>query len=651
MKKDLLSGLDPKQAEAVRLCDAHELVIAGAGSGKTRVLTSKIAYLIGEIGVRPYRIAALTFTNKAAREMESRVHALIGEDLRGMQVSTFHSFGLRFLHRRSAEMEKLGWPSSFVIADRGDAKTIVKRAARKLGLDGTDVSAMVERISRAKAEADPFDLEPNIEERYRSIYEEYQASLHESGAIDFDDLMVLPLHMMTTMPHVMEEERARIDWILVDEYQDVNAPQYALLRALRGDRARVMVVGDPDQSIYGWRGADMSLIMRFEEDHPGANVVVLDQNYRSTGHILGAANEVIARNADRVKKDLWTAAGPGKKVSVLMARSDMEESSSIVDEIDRAIDEGYRYGDIAILYRMNALSRGFEQALLERAIPHRVVRGVAFYDRREVKDVISMMRLAFNPKDAASLERVANVPTRGIGKKGVETLASFLSLAAGTPEQIWDELASSPPLKGRARDGVLALCAAMSDIVRASDLSEAIDLILHRHGYREFLMDEYQDDLEDRLENIQEILSVAPKEGSIPEIMSEIALFTDAESSDGSDDAVSLLTLHAAKGLEFPIVFIVGFEEGIFPSSRSAMEIGGMEEERRLCYVGMTRARERLYLSGVASRLIFGTFQRSPISRFLREIPSEHADVDDRTGGVARGKDADRGANRRRWGW
>ena len=658
MANSILATLNPKQAEAVRWCDGPELVLAGAGSGKTRVLTAKIAYLISELGVPPYRILALTFTNKAAREMQERVHGLVGEDLHGMQVSTFHSYGLRFLYRNTAALRDLGYRGSFTIFDRGDCRNLVKRIARDQGIDlkRFGVSSLIDKISQAKAGCDPATLEPNIENQWFDLYEAYRRALVSQDALDFDDLMILPLHILTTRPEVLERERGFVEWVLVDEYQDVNTPQYRLLRLLVGDRGRLMVVGDPDQSIYGWRGADMSLIMRFEEDFPGARVFVLDQNYRSTGHILDAANAVIRRNADRREKDLWTPAEKGSGVQVMLGRNDEEESNFVADEIERLVDDGYRYGEMAILYRMNALSRGYEQALLERGIPYRVVRGVAFYERREIKDVISMLRLAVNPRDIASLERIANVPAKGLGKKGVSDLADCLALMEGEASEVWAEMRKNPPLKGKAGKGAQELASLMFDIVNAGALDAAIGFILYNYGYEAYVRDEFPDDWEERLENVQELLSIMPGGGEIAEVLAQVALFTDQEIDDGGASRVSMLTLHAAKGLEFPVVFLVGFEEGVFPSARSIDEPGGVEEERRLCYVGMTRARERLYISGVMSRLLFGGFQRNSFSRFLFELPGGACvTVDDRTKGGRAGQggagDVRSGGNRRRWSW
>jgi DNA helicase-2/ATP-dependent DNA helicase PcrA len=411
-----------------------------------------------------------------------------------------------------------------------------------------------------------------------------------------------------------------------------------------------MVVGDPDQAIYGWRGADMSLIMRFEDDFPGASVMVLDQNYRSTGNILDAANGVIKRNAGRRDKNLWTASERGHEVYALLAKNDEEERAFIAGEIERLASDGYGYGEMAILYRMNALSRGYEQSLLENFIPYRVVRGVAFYERKEVKDALSALRLAVNPKDRASLERIANIPPRGIGKKGVSDLAARLDLAEGEPGEVWLGIKKNPPLKGRAGKGVEALSEMMLRILSESTLSGAIDFILYNCGYDEYIRGEFPEDWEERIENIRELASIMP-EGDIAEALSQAALFTDQEVGREDGAKVNLLTMHAAKGLEFPVVFLVGFEEGIFPSARSIESSRGVEEERRLCYVGMTRARERLYISGAMSRLLYGNFQRSPFSRFIDEIPKNCVKMDDRTkfqrgGGIVRG-----GNNGRRWSW
>ena len=644
--KDSLNG---KQAEAVRWCGGHELVLAGAGSGKTRVLATKIAHLVKEGGAAPRRILAVTFTNKAAREMRSRVCKLCGQDLHGMWISTFHSWGLRFLQRRREALAKLGYPG-FVIFDRDDCRKLLKKITRRLGMDTKDAPS-VDDFSKIYASCDPYTLETDIFGSMRPVYEEYRDSLKRQGALDFDDLMILPLHILLTDPSIAKDERERIDWILVDEYQDVNRAQYMLLKTLSKEGGRVMAVGDPDQSIYGWRGADVSLIMNFERDFPGARVFVLDQNYRSTGNILSAANSVIQNNADRREKNLWTAENEGSPVKFVRTRNEVGESEFIADEIERLASNmregGYDYGDIAVLYRINALSRGYEQSLLERGIPYRIVRGTSYYERREIKDVLSMLRLSINPRDEASLERIANTPPRGLGKKTVAELAAYLAAAGGETAEIWEALQEAPPLKGRAAAGISELAGMMAGINKMESLGSAVDHILYNCGYADYLGGEFPEDCGERLENILELMSIMPEDGSIEETLSEIAIYTDMDiASDGG--TVNLMTLHAAKGLEFPVVFVAGMEEGVFPLQRGD-EDSSVEEERRLCYVGMTRARERLYMTGAANRRLFGKNNQTGLSRFVRELPSA-VKTDDRAG---RGGSSDvfRGNNRRNWVW
>ncbi|MDR1471190.1 MAG: UvrD-helicase domain-containing protein [Synergistaceae bacterium] len=634
--RSILRALNSAQAAAVEWCDGPELVMAGAGSGKTRVLASKIAYLIAEKKVPPNRILALTFTNKAAAEMLERVKSMVGGDLRGMQVSTFHSYGMRFLFRNASSMASLGYPSNFVIFDRGDCRNAAKKIARHLGLDakGDDNRSLADRISRAYANCDPATLDPDIEERWRPAYDLYRDELKRQGALDFDDLMMMPLHILLNDRDALESERNRVEWTLVDECQDVNSPQYLLLKTLAGGSGRLMAVGDPDQSIYGWRGADMSLMMGFEDDFRGARVIVLDRNYRSTSNILAAANSVIRNNRERRDKNLWTDSAEGAPVRVTIENSDRDEYAFITDEIERLVlEDGYRYGDISILYRVNALSRGYEQALLERGIPYGIVRGVAFYDRREVKDVLSMLRLSANPRDAASLERIANIPARGLGPKGTARLALYLSKALGEPREIWGGMTANPPLKGKQGEGAAALAKTMLRVAEEESLGSAIDFILYNAGYEEYIRDAFPEDWEDRLQNVREMTSIMPDDGSAAEALAQAALFTDQDSMRFGDSHVSLMTLHAAKGLEFPVVFLAGLEDGIFPSERSLDEPGGLEEERRICYVGMTRAKERLYMSGVTRRVMFGEFRTFNLSRFISELSDSAGAVkiDDRT--------------------
>ena len=648
---DVIYSLNEKQAEAVRWREGHELVLAGAGSGKTRVLTAKIAYLVKELGVAPWRIIAVTFTNKAAREMRDRADQLCGDNLRGTWISTFHSWGLNFLRRRREALSTLGY-RDFAVFDRGDCRSILKKITRELGAEARNAPS-VEDLSRIYASCNPYTLEVDASGVTRDVYEKYRESLRRQGALDFDDLMILPLHILLSDPTIAEDERGRADWILVDEYQDVNKPQYTLLKFLSERGANVMAVGDPDQSIYAWRGADMSLIMNFERDFPGARAFVLDQNYRSTGSILSAANSVIQNNADRREKYLWTAADEGAPVKLIKAQNDIGESEFIADEIERLTSNigtpAYDYGDIALLYRMNALSRGYEQSLLERGIPYRVVRGTAYYERKEVKDVLSMLRLAINPRDESSLERIANIPSRGLGKKAVAELAKYLASAPGTAAEIWNAMRDSPPLKGRAARGALEFAGIMAEINETESLEYAVDYILYNGGYADYLANEFPEDSEERLENVLELTSIMPDGGNIAEVLAEVAIYTDQDLARDGAGAVNLMTLHAAKGLEFPVVFVVGMEEGIFPSQRSEEE-DSVDEERRLCYVGMTRARERLYMTGAANRRLFGRDKPQTLfSRFTRELPAAVV-TEDRTRRGGR-TNAFRGNNRRNWVW
>ena len=655
MSDSLLESLNPKQVEAVTWCEGPELVLAGAGSGKTKVLTTKIAYLIQKLEVPPYRILALTFTNKAAQEMRERVEQLVDGRLQGMQVSTFHAFGLRFLHRHGPELESIGYPPNFVIFDTSDVRALVKRLMAQHDIDSKryDLSWVVGMISQAKSNSNPSTRHPDIEARWLGLYEDYQKELKRKGALDFDDLLVLPLHLLTVNDELRVRERDYIEWILVDEYQDVNRTQYLLLKRLIGEKRQIMVVGDPDQSIYGWRGADMGMILNFERDFPQSHVVVLDQNYRSTGNILSGANGVIHFNSDRMPKDLWTSSGDGRKIQIKMLRSDRDEGSFLIDEIEELHHQGYSYGEMAVLYRMNALSRSVEQSFLESGVPYRVVRGVSFYERKEVKDVLSMMRLAVNPRDTVSLGRVANIPTRGLGKKSLEQLASYLMERMPDATDVWEHFdAKDVPLKGKAAVGGHELARDMCRILAFSeDVKGAVECILFENRYEDYLHEEFPDDWEERVQNIRELLSVLPEEGSIAQVLAEVSLFTDVEMMDEDGDRVNFLTLHAAKGLEYPVVFLVGMEEGIFPSSRALEDEDGLNEERRLCYVGMTRARERLYLSGAETRLMFGAFKHANFSRFISEVPEENCEIEDRTytkggNGFVRG-----GADRRRWVW
>jgi len=652
--ENLIASLNTTQAEAVSYTSGPLLVLAGAGSGKTRVLTHKFAWLVSEAGVDPSSILAVTFTNKAAREMQDRVRKLLKTDLKGLDIGTFHSFGLRFLIRNAKDLERIARRRISTIIDRSDVRSLVKGIMKDLDIDQKrfDTGWVIESISKAKTGGDLRLLLPGaLDFPVDSIYPKYQQELARQNAADFDDLLVLPLHLMLNDRDLLKREKARFEWILVDEYQDVNRPQYMLLKLLAGEEARIMVVGDPDQSIYGWRGADMNMILNFEKDFPRAKVVILEQNYRSTSNILGAANGVIRNNSKRKPKKLWTSRAGGEAIHVLLARDEREEASFVAGEILRLNGAGFPFGDMAILYRINAMSRLYEEALLRVDVPYRIVRGTAFYERREVKDVIAFMRLAVNPADSSALDRIGNLPTRGLGKKSLEKIGEHISRApSASAETIWQEIRQSGAgLPGKAKLGACELGLHMARILeRESDIPSAIDYIMTDMSYEDELRKFDPEGWKERVENVRELLSVTSSDEGLETMLTEIALVTDLDLDDDDTDRVSLMSLHAAKGLEFPAVFLTGLEEAIFPHYRCMDDPDNLEEERRLCYVGMTRAEERLYMTAARSRVLFGTIQRNGFSRFLWEIPDEFKNTEDR--GEEENAHAGGWPNRRRWG-
>ncbi|WP_231286707.1 ATP-dependent helicase [Jonquetella anthropi] len=627
-----LKGLNDAQKEAVVYLGKRQLILAGAGSGKTRVLTRKIAWLIDAQRVKPWRILAVTFTNKAAREMLDRLTASLGENLAGLQVRTFHSFGLQMLFRSRAQLEQLGYPPQCVVYDRADSLSAAKAVLEALNLDPEQYTPawVLETISKAKnsgAGLGAFDNSP-MKSIVGPLYERYDGLLKSRGAWDFDDLIALPLELLTRFPEVKEREQKALDWVLVDEYQDVNAAQYRLMRLLASGGANLTAVGDPDQSIYGWRGADMSMIMNFERDFPGASVMLLEQNYRSTGGILEAANSLISHNFDRREKNLWTDREQGAKPQVWNCPTSDDEAELITTEIERFLSSGYRASDVAILYRMNALSRRIEESLLSHNLPYQVVRGQGFFDRREVRDVLSYLRLALNPYDRASLDRVGNLPTRGLGPRSLDKLDAYLlSHRTADPADVWAAVAQTgAELSGQGAAGARQLAGAMGEILGCGgDLKRALDVILMRIGYETVLQKIDPAGWEDRYDNVMEILSLAGDGDSLPELLAQAALYTDADRDSGGQ-GINLSTLHGAKGLEFPLVFMIGLEEGIFPHSRSSDDPAEIEEERRLCYVGMTRAQERLILTRVRERRLFGSTTTQRPSRFLAEIAPDLRD-------------------------
>jgi DNA helicase-2/ATP-dependent DNA helicase PcrA len=663
-KPDLLADLNPIQREAASAPDGPLLVVAGAGSGKTRVLTHRVAYLIAERRVSPFGILAITFTNKAAGEMKERVASLVGPVAHRMWVSTFHSACARILRR---EASLLGYRSSFSIYDQADAVRLADYVRRDLNLDPKRFPPrqLQARISALKNElVGPEEYAARAvappERKLADVYTEYQRRLLEASAADFDDLLVLAVRLFREHEDALARWQQRFQYVLVDEFQDTNLAQWELVRLISEERRNVMVVGDTDQSIYRFRGADYRNIMRFEEVFPDATVIVLEQNYRSTQRILDAANAVIANNAARHPKHLWTEQIGGELITQYQAEDERDEAAFIVHEVTRLTDtEGHRFGDVAVFYRTNAQSRVVEEAFVRAGIPYRVFGGVKFYDRREVKDVLAYLRALVNPDDEVSWKRIVNTPKRGVGDTSIAKIDAY---ATGTGVVWRDALraAAAAGVTGKALGGIRDLLQLMIAFERyAPDgVARTVEAILDQTGYVAELESERTIEASGRIENLKELVGVchefdealdAGEVGGLPGIagvgtatdvsadevviptglariqafLEAISLVTDLD--DGQDDtsAVTLMTLHTAKGLEYPVVFLTGLEDGVFPHVRSLGDPEELEEERRLCYVGITRARERLYLCHAWSRTLFGSTDYYPPSRFLTEIPDE----------------------------
>jgi DNA helicase-2/ATP-dependent DNA helicase PcrA len=635
------------------------LVVAGAGSGKTRVLTHRIAWLVREKGMSPFSILAITFTNKAAGEMRKRVASLVGPVAERMWVSTFHAACVRILRREAAA---LGYQPSFSIYDQADAVRLTGYVVRELGLDGKKFPARAVHaaISGAKNEllgaadyAERARRSSIFERKIAEVYQEYQRRLVTANAMDFDDLLVLTVRLFREHPEVLASYQDRFSHILVDEYQDTNRAQNELVIQLAGTHHDVTVVGDSDQSIYGWRGADIRNILEFERAFPDATVVVLDQNYRSTQTILDAANAVIANNVTRKPKDLWTSQGGGEQLVRFVAEDEHDEGAWLASEVARLRrEQGYRWGDIAVFYRTNAQSRAIEEELVRQAVPYKVVGGARFYERREVKDMLAYLHSIANPEDEVSLKRILNVPRRGIGDTTISRLGSW---AAENGMSFAEALAHAREagVTGRAVAGISSFLVLMGDLramlagpsdeaAQAGDRlgyqlgdqagdqrhdpvgpAELLQAVLDRTDYLEELRAEggARVEVEGRVENVEELLGAARETGSLADFLTEVSLVADADEIDGDDSSLTLMTLHTAKGLEYPVVFIAGMEEGVFPHLRALGEPHELEEERRLCYVGVTRAKERLYLSYAWCRSLWGDAQYNPPSRFLSEIP------------------------------
>lgn len=634
-----LDKLNPEQLEAVKTTEGPLLVIAGAGSGKTRVLTYRIAYLIEKKKVSPYNILAITFTNKAAKEMKERVENLVTQVAKDIWISTFHSSCVRILRR---DIDKLGYDKNFVIFDSSDQKTLIKECQKEVNLDDKNFSYqyLISEISKAKNQLiNPKDYLIQNQTNFRlskvaSVYTLYEKKLKENNALDFDDLIMKTTELFLNNPEVLSYYQNKFKYILVDEYQDTNTAQFMLVSLLASGFGNLCVVGDDDQSIYGWRGADMRNILDFEKAFPGAKTIKLEQNYRSTSNILNAANEVIKNNKGRKSKRLWTQNGEGEKIRFSRSNDEKEEAKSIVEQIKYMVNKGKKYSDFGILYRINAQSRIIEDYFMSEALPYKVVGGLKFYDRKEIKDVISYLRVLYNPMDNISLKRIINEPKRGIGKTAIEHVQEFANEKNTFCWEILKNIDVCPNV-ARAKNGIIEFVNVMEKIKMESDnenllVSQIISKVVNETGYIKAL--ELEDTVENqtRIENIAELVSVAQEyekeavEPSLADFLENMALISDLDdTSEDEKEYVTLMTMHSAKGLEFPVVFIPGMEEGVFPGYRSMGDEAEIEEERRLCYVGITRAREELYISCARRRTLFGNTSMNKVSRFLDEIPKE----------------------------
>jgi len=634
--KNFLEGLNKAQVEAVQATDGPVLMLAGAGSGKTKALTHRIAFLIGQNHIPPSSILAVTFTNKAADEMRSRVAKLLGFNSPGANplnfLGTFHSIANKILRR---EATRVGFDSNFLIYDTNDSQALLKKILRSLHIDDKSItpSGVAWAISSAKNEL----VGP---EKYRSlassriqlvaadVYPIYQRELRKAKAMDFDDLIMELVKLFQNEHEVLEKYQDQFRYILIDEYQDTNHAQYQMIKLLAAKHRNLCVVGDDWQSIYSWRGANYQNILNFESDYPNAKVIKLEQNYRSTQHILDAAHHVISKNISRSKKKLWTDLGLGEKVHVLQVSDEMAEARSIIQTIERLrnLNPKLTFKDFAVLYRTNAQSRSLEESFLRYNIPYQVVGGMKFYDRREIKDILAYLRLIFQPNDMVSLARIINVPTRGIGAKSSSALIDYLDKNEADTFETMCNAEIIGGLRGKALREIKALGVILQESSAQKDLSlyDLASNIIDRIGYMDFLQDG-SISADDRIENVQELLGVIKSYGQLDleTFLTDVALVTDLDNQNTKKDSVSLMTLHSAKGLEFEVVFMVGMEEGVFPHSRSFFEPEELEEERRLCYVGMTRARQQLYMLHANARLLYGSTQHNLPSRFIADIPEE----------------------------
>ena len=620
----MLEGLNDRQKEAVLYNEGPLLIIAGAGAGKTKTLTTKIAYLIEEGFAYPYNVLAITFTNKAAKEMKDRLYGLIGDLAKKVQVSTFHSFGLKLLREN---YEKLGYEANFVIMDSDDSLTVVKKIVKDLGYDPKiyNPRAIRNKISSCKNEM----MTPEMYERYavsdyekvmHKVYEKYEEKLKKNNSVDFDDLLLLPIKLFKENPSVLQKYQELYQYILIDEYQDTNEAQYILSKLISAKSRKITCVGDDSQSIYSFRGANYKNILNFEKDYKDAKTILLEENYRSTSTILDAANQVIKNNTQRKDKNLWTSRGKGEKIKYYRAYNERNEDQYVIRKIKELRNKDVEYKDIAVLYRTNAQSRVLEEEMLKENMPYRVIGSFYFYSRKEIKDLIAYLRLIHNSKDNVSLLRVINTPKRGIGLKTIENL-TMKADEAGT--SIYEAISSGKELEFKKTIEQL------KSLSEELTLTELIDKVLDASGMRQELESEKTLESEVRLENLEEFKSITKsfeeREGlvSLEDFLLEISLISDVEEYKDDPNRVSLMTVHSVKGLEFNHVFVVGMEEGIFPHMNSLMETSELEEERRLCYVAITRAKDDLHLINARRRTLFGKEQINPVSRFIGEISKD----------------------------
>lgn len=636
---DTMQGLNKEQLDAVQTINGPMLILAGAGSGKTKVLTCRIAHLLQQ-GVRPYRILAITFTNKAAAEMRERVDRMAGAAARDVWLFTFHAFCARLLRY---ELENLsGYANNFAIYDTSDSKNLIKQVLKEMNLDEKrfPLPAIISHISNAKnalllPDAYAREASGYYEQQVAKIYDAYQKKLQANNAVDFDDLLLLALRLLQENPAVREKYQRKFDYLMVDEYQDTNHAQYLLTKLLAAGHRNICVVGDADQSIYGWRGADIQNILDFEKDYPDAKLVKLEQNYRSTQVILDAANAVIDNNSGRKPKNLWTANGNGSEIIYYQANDERDEARYVIENMQKLqLNEGAKLGDMAVLYRTNAQSRVFEEMLIESGIAYTMVGGTKFYERKEIKDALAYLRLLYNPHDSLSLLRIINVPRRGIGDATLARLQEYANASGQSLFEVVTNAADVPGLASRFANKLDELSELLFELMgEAADVpvKQLLDDVLLKTGYLEELQSSKDPQDESRVENLKEMLSVTEEfavkcerngeEPTLENFLADVALVADIDDAELGEEAVTLMTLHSAKGLEFPNVFLVGMEKGIFPHSRTLMNENEIEEERRLCYVGITRAEKHLFLSNARTRTIYGRTQYYTPSRFLQEVP------------------------------